>query len=93
MFFGNNPDIFDSDLKIFFNRIASQEEKYIDYNLLLEDILLPSEDVLNFFKKYSDLYNFWIHVLLDYSNINDIKSQQVNFLRDVMKDLVFTKIF
>ena len=77
-FFGGYPNIFDSDLKIFFSHIASQEEKYIDYNLLLEYILLPSGDVLNFLNKYHDLYSFWIDAILN-SNINDIKSQQVNF--------------
>ena len=83
-FFDGYPYIFDSDLKEFFNHIAFQEEKYIDYNLLLEDILLPSGDVLNFFNKYHDLYSFWIDAILKYSNINHIKSQRVNFLRDLM---------
>ena len=68
----------------FCNHFAFQEEKHIDYNLLVEDILLPSGDVLNFFDKYRDLYSFWIDVILKHSNINDIKSQQVNFLRDLM---------
>ena len=35
-------------------------------------------------KKYDDLYNFWINVLLEYSNLNYIKPQQVNFLQDLM---------
>ena len=83
-FFDGYPKTFDLDLKTFFNRIAFQEEKHIDYNLLLEDILLPSGDVLNFFNKYRDLYNFGINALLEYSNFNDIKSQQVNFLKDLM---------
>ena len=30
------------------------------------------------------MYNFWANAILNYSNINDIKSQQVNFLRDLM---------
>ena len=83
-FFASYSNIFDSDLKIFFNHIAFQEGEYIDHNLLLEDILLPSGDVINFFNKYRDLYSFWIDVILKYSSINDIKSQQVNFLRDLM---------
>ena len=33
---------------------------------------------------YRDLYSFWIDVILKYSSINDIKSQHVNFLRDLM---------
>ena len=72
------------DLKRFFYYIADQEEKYIDYNLLSNEISLPSRDLLNFFNKYRDLYNFSIDALLKYSNINDIKSQRVNFLRDLM---------
>ena len=71
-------------MKEFFNYIAVQEGKHIDYNLLLEDILLPSGDVLNFFNKYHDLFSFWIDAILKYSNINEIKSQQVKFLRDLM---------
>ena len=67
-----------------FNCIAFQEGEHIDYNLFLEDILLPSGDVLNFFNEYRDLYDFWIDVILKHSNINDIKSQEVNFLRDLM---------
>ena len=72
------------DLKRFFYYIADQEEKYIDYNLLSNEISLQSRDLLNFFNKYRDLYNFSIDALLKYSNINDIKSQRVNFLRDLM---------
>ena len=72
------------DLKRFFYYIADQEEKYIDYNLLSNEISLQSRDLLNFFNKYRDLYNFSIVALLKYSNINDIKSQRVNFLRDLM---------
>ena len=83
-FFESYSNIFDSVLKKNFNRIASQEEKHIDYNLLLEDILLPSGDVLNFFNKYGDLHNFWTSVLIDYTSFNDIKLQQANFLRDLM---------
>ena len=30
------------------------------------------------------MYNFWTNAILEYSNINDIKSQQVNFLRDLL---------
>ena len=70
--FGGDPNIFDLDLKKFFNYIASQEQKYIDYNLLSNEILFPSGDVLNFFNNYCDLYSFWINVILN-SNINDIK--------------------
>ena len=39
---------------------------------------------LIFFNKYGDLYNFWTSVLLNYTSSNDIISQQVNFLIDLM---------
>ena len=35
-------------------------------------------------KKYSDLYNFGMNVLLERSKRNDIISQQENFLRNLM---------
>ena len=35
--------IFNSDLKEFFKDIASEEEKYIDYKLLLKQISTPSK--------------------------------------------------
>ena len=57
----------------------------------MNEISLSSRDVLNFFNKYRDLCNFWIDALLDYSNINDIKSQQVNFLRDLMNEFSIYK--
>ena len=71
-------------MKKVFNYIASQEEKYIDHNLLSEEILTPSEKTFIFLKKYYDLYNFGINLLLEYSNLNYIKPQQVNFLQDLM---------
>ena len=82
-FFKGYPDIFDLDLKEFYNYIPSQEEKYFDCNLLLEQILLPSGDVLDFFDKYCDLYNFWTNVLLNISS-DVTKLWQINFLKDLM---------
>ena len=82
--FGGYPNIFDLDLKEFFNYIASKEEKYIDYNLLSEQILTPSGKTFSFLKKYGNLYNFWTNVLFDYTNSNGIKSEQINFLKDLM---------
>ena len=66
------------------DNIASQEKNYTDYSLLSEEILLPSGDVLNFFNKYSDLYDFWTSVLLKYIKHNEIVSQQENFLKVLM---------
>ena len=71
-------------MKNFFDRIASQEENYIDYNVLSNEILLPSGNVLNFCNKYCDLCNFWIDMLLKNTNHNKIISEQVNFLKDLM---------
>ena len=71
-------------MKRFFISIASQEKNYIDYNILSNEILLPSGDVLNFFNKYYDLYGFWIDALVKNTNRNKIKSQQVNFLKDLI---------
>ena len=87
-FYDGRSNIFDLDLKRFFNYIVSQEEKYVDHSILSNEILLPSGDVLNFLNKYHDLYNFWINAILKYDNINDIKSQQINFLRDLMNGFI-----
>ena len=92
-FFGGYPNIFDSDLKKFFERIASQEKKNIDYNLLSKKFLLPSGDVLNFFNEYNDLYNFCTDALLENTNNNKIRLQKTNFLKDLRTDSMFTKIF
>ena len=50
-FFEGYPNIFDSNLKVFFNYIASKEKRNIDYNLLSKQILLPSGNVFSFFGK------------------------------------------
>ena len=34
--------------------------------------------------KYGDLYNFWINLLLNNINLDDVKLQQVKFLKDLM---------
>ena len=72
-FFLGYSSIFDSDLEEFFNYIASEDKKSIDYELLLEQILLPSGNVFSFLQKYGDLYNFWTNVLINYTNCNNIK--------------------
>ena len=85
------PDIFDSDLKEFLNYIASEEEKNIDYKLLSRQILMPSKNIFSFSNKYNDLYNFWIN-LLNNINLDDIKLQQVTFLKDLMNRFKVYKI-
>ena len=82
MFFESFPNIFDSDLKEFFDYIASEEEN-IDYNLFSRQILISSEKFFSF-SKYGDLYNFWFNLLLNKINLDDIKSQQIKFLKDLM---------
>ena len=69
----------------------SEEEKYIDYSLLSEEILTPSKQAFSFWKKYGDLHNFWINALLEYTNSNDIISRQVNFLKDLMNEFEVSK--
>ena len=83
-FFGGYPNIFDLDLKKFFNHIVSKEEKYINYSLLSEEILTSSGKAFSFLKKYGYLHNFWYNALLDHTISNDIISQQINFSRDLM---------
>ena len=82
-FLGGYPDIFDSDLKEFFNYIVSEEEKNIDYELLSRQILIPSKNIFSFLHQYGDLYSFWIN-LLDHKSSDDFKLQQVEFLKDLM---------
>ena len=69
-----------------FSIILRLKKKNILYQLQLlsNEILLPSGDVLNFFNKYGDLYNFWTNALLEYTSLDDIKSQQINFLKDLV---------
>ena len=69
------PDIFDSDLKEFFNYIASEEEKNIDYELLSRQIFLLSKMSFSFLDKYNDLCNFWINLLNNITNLDKVKLQ------------------
>ena len=54
-FYGISPNIFDSNLKIFFDYIASEEKENIDYSLLSTQISTPSKKTLSFLKEYGDL--------------------------------------
>ena len=90
-FFGGYPDIFYSDLKEFFNYIVSEEEKNIDYKLLSGQILMPSKNIFSFLHKYGGLYKFWIN-LLDNINLDKVKLQQVEFLKDLMNGFEVYKI-
>ena len=65
----------------------------IDYNLLSEEILTPSGETLNFLQEYGDFYNFWYDLLLEIINLDDLKLQQINFLKDLMNGFqVYKKI-
>ena len=93
MFFDSFPNIFDSDLPEFFNYIASEEKKNIDYKLLSTQIFLPSGKSFNFLYKYNELYNFWFNLLFKNLNLADVKSQQIEFLKDLMDGFnVYKKI-
>ena len=91
-FFRSYRNIFDSDLEEFFKDIASEEEKYIDYKLLLKQILLLSRKTFSFLQKYGDLYNFWTNFLNNMINLDEIKSQQIKFLKDLMNRFEVYKI-
>ena len=83
-FFGGFPNIFDSSLKEFFDYIASEEKENIDYNSVSKEILTPSRNTINFLQEYGYLYNFWFHLLFDRINLDDLKSQQIKFLKDLI---------
>ena len=76
-------NIFDSDLKECFNYIMSEEETNIDYELLSGKILISSKNIFSILHKYDDLYNFWIN-LLNNINLDDVKLQKVEFLKDLL---------
>ena len=80
---GGYPDIFDSDLKEFFNYIVSEEEKNINYKLLSRQILISPKNIFSFLHEYGDSYHFWINVL-DHKSSDKIKLQQGEFLEDLM---------
>ena len=62
-FFYGYPNIFDSDLKKFFEKIASQEKDNINYKLLPREITTPSKKTFSFLQKNSNLYDFLTNLL------------------------------
>ena len=68
-----------------------KKKKNVDYKLLLRQILIPSKNIFSFLHKYSDLYKFWIN-LLDNINLDKVKLQQVEFLKDLMNGFEVYKI-
>ena len=82
--FKDYSNIFDSDLKIFFKDIASEEEKKINYNLLSKEISLSLKNNFRFFERYGDLYKFCFALFEENVYADDIKWKQKKFLRDLM---------
>ena len=91
-FFLGYPDIFDSELRKFFNYIASEEENN-DYELLSKHILILPKNIFSFLHKHGDLYNFWINLLLKNINFDDVKLQRVEFLKNLMNGFKVYKKF
>ena len=91
--FKNYPNIFDSDLKNFFKDIASEEDKNINYNLLLKEIFLSSKDTFSFFDRYGDLYEFCFALFEENIYADDIKLEQIKFLKDLMNGYKVHKRF
>ena len=84
VFFLGYPDIFDSDLKKFFENIASEEKKNIDYKLLSREITTPSKKNFSFLQKHGNLYDFLTNVL-ENKSLDNVRLLQVRFLDDLMK--------
>ena len=59
MFFLGYPDIFGSDLKKFYENIASHEKENINYKLLSKEITTPSKKNLVFCKSMVICTIFW----------------------------------
>ena len=71
----------------------SKEKKNIDYEVLSRQILIPSRNLFSFFDEYNNLYNFWFNLLFKNINLDDVKSQKIKFLKDLMNGFnVYKKI-
>ena len=57
VFFLGYPDIFDSDLKEFFENLSSERKKN-DYKLLSREITTPSRKTFSFLQNHGNLHNF-----------------------------------
>ena len=91
--FFSYSDIFDPDLKEFFNYIASEGKKSTDYEMLQGSFFLPPGNVFNFLQNYGDLYNFSFNLLFKSINLDDFKLREVEFLKDLMNGFeVYKKI-
>ena len=59
----------------------------------MKEILTPSGDTTNFLQKREDLYNFWFDLLFDSINLDNFKSRQIKFLKDLMNEYEAYKKF
>ena len=92
VFFFGYPDIFDSDLKNFFENIASQEKENIDCKLRSREITTPSKKTFSFLQKHDNLYDFLTNVL-ENTSLSKVQLLQVEFLDDLMNGFnVYKKI-
>ena len=83
VFFLGYPEIFDSDLKIFFEDIVSQEKENIDYKLISREVTAPSKKTFSFLQKHDNLYDFSTNVL-ENTSLNKVRLLQVGSLFDLM---------
>ena len=74
---------FDSDLKKFFENIASTKEENIDYKLLSREITTPSKKTFSFLQKHGNLYDF-LAILLENKSLDNAILLQVEFVDDLM---------
>ena len=92
VFFLCYPDIFDTDLQMFFENIASQEKENIDYQLLSREIRTPPKMTFSFSQKHSNLSEFLTNVL-ENASLDKVRSLQVGFLDAFMNGIhVYKKI-
>ena len=59
----------------------------------MKEILTPSGDTTNFLQKRGDLYNFWFDLLFDSIHLDNFKSRQIKFLKDLINEFEAYKKF
>ena len=84
------PDIFDSDLKSFFENTASQGKDNINYKLLSREIRKSSKKTFSFLQKHGNLYDF-LNNVLENKSLDNVKLLQVGLLDDLVNGFTFYK--
>ena len=84
------PDIFDSDLKSFFENTASQGKENINYKLLSREIRKSSKKTFSFLQKHGNLYDF-LNNVLENKSLDNVKLLQVGLLDDLVNGFSFYK--